>query len=417
MKNLLVISWAMPPLLLPQSIQVARMLKSLAEYGWEITVICVDPQSIKMSQYDPFLEKQYAKYYTTVPVPSNEEFLLYRIFWYIFPNFQQSPDEKQVWIPRVMDVIQELLVKKDFSAIISFAQPWSDHLIGLKAYQMSGLPWIAHFSDPWVDSPYYNFNQKQMTKVKKMEESVIREADAIIFTSSQTVRLVMSKYPPDWGEKTFVIPHGYDSDTDFEVRHDIEQIAKSRLKLLHIGSFYPNMRTPEGLLRGLHLLDENQRNQIEVSLIGPHAERYSSLVKQLKLDDTVILHGPVSYEMSARLTAEADVLLVIDAPSDDESVFLPSKIVDYLAFRKPILGLTPLKGAVAELLERLECPFVSPTDSKSIACAIADLFQKWKNGNLYVSENFEKIACEYDIRQTTKMMDKILSDLVEKRSK
>ena len=415
MKNLLVISWCMPPLVLARSIQVARMLKSLSEYGWKITVICVDPHSIKISPSDSYLERQYAKYYTTIPVPSREEFLVYRIFWHIFPNFRMSPDEKQVWIPGVMKVIRELLVKKDFSAIISFAQPWSDHLIGLKTHQMSGLPWIAHFSDPWVDSPYYHLNQKQKDTFTKMEESVIRKADAIIFTTSQTASLVMSKYPADWGNKTHVIPHGYDSEIHLESQQHHESKTQPRLKLLHIGSFYLNIRTPEGLLRGLHLLDENLRNQIEVSLIGPNADRYSSLVKQLDLDEVVKLHGPVSYEMSEQLTAEADVLLVIDAPSDNESVFLPSKLVDYLAFRKPILGLTPLNGASAELLERLECPVVSPTDIKSIACVIVEMLQKWKEGNLYVSQTFEKIAGEYHIRQTTKMMDAILLELIEKK--
>lgn len=407
----------MPPLVFPRSIQVARMLKSLAEYGWEITVICVEPHSITQSQSDPCLESRYAKYYTVIRVHSTEESLIYRIFWQIFPNLRQRPDEKQVWIPQVIDVVQELLLKKEFSAIISFAQPWSDHLIGKKIHQMSGLPWLAHFSDPWVDNPYYNLNQKQKKILTEMEGSVIQKADAIIFTTSQTASLVMGKYPDAWRNKTHVIPHGYDSDITFKTRQRTEQNTNPRLKFLYIGSFYPNIRTPECLLHGLNLLDENQRNQIEVSLIGPNARRFSSLVNQLNLNDIVKLQGPISYEMSEQLTADADVLLVIDAPSDNESVFLPSKLVDYLAFRKPILGLTPLHGASAELLECLNCPVVSPTDSENCAHVIVQMIQKWKDGNLHVSQAFEETAARYDIRQTTKMMDNILLDLVEKRLK
>ena len=46
------------------------------------------------------------------------------------------------------------------------------------------------------------------------------------------------------------------------------------------------------------------------------------------------------------------MLLVIDAPAD-ESLFLPSKLIDYLPARKPILGLTPARGASADLIRAL----------------------------------------------------------------
>jgi len=394
------------------------MLKSLAEYGWEITVICVDPHSITQSQSDPYLESRYVKYYTTIHVPSQEESLLYRVFWQIFPDSRQRPDEKQIWISPATDVVRKVLMQKEFSAVISFAQPWSDHLIGEKIHHMSGLPWIAHFSDPWVDNPYYHLHQKQRDLLTGMERSVIQTADAVIFTTHQTARLVMGKYPDAWRDKTHVIPHGYDSDLIFKIQQCVaRQNSTPRLKFLFIGSFYPHIRTPEGLLYGLHLLDETKRNQIEVSLIGPNAETFSPLVHELNLAKTVTLHGPVSYQMSENLSAEADVLLVIDAPDENESVFLPSKLVDYLAFRKPILGLTPLNGASAELLKMLECPVVSPTDSENCAHAILQMIQKWNDGTLQVSQSFEETALKYDVRKTAKIMDTLLLDLVEKRKK
>ena len=39
-------------------------------------------------------------------------------------------------------------------ATVSFAQPWTNHLVGMRLHRDSGLPWVAHFSDPWIDSPY-----------------------------------------------------------------------------------------------------------------------------------------------------------------------------------------------------------------------------------------------------------------------
>ena len=47
--------------------------------------------------------------------------------------------------------------------------------------------------------------------------------------------------------------------------------------------------------------------------------------------------GGCPFAESARRAAAADVLLVIDAPAD-ESLFLPSKLIDYLPAGKPILA-------------------------------------------------------------------------------
>jgi hypothetical protein len=43
----------------------------------------------------------------------------------------------------------------------------------------------------------------------------------------------------------------------------------------------------------------------------------------------------VGYQESLKLMSEADALLVIDAPAD-QSVFLPSKLIDYIGAGRPI---------------------------------------------------------------------------------
>jgi glycosyltransferase involved in cell wall biosynthesis len=67
----------------------------------------------------------------------------------------------------------------------------------------------------------------------------------------------------------------------------------------------------------------------------------------------------------------SDVLMVIDAPFA-QSPFLPSKLVDYLGARKPILGVTP-PGESRDLIQRCGYPTADPRDVAAVAEAIGDL--------------------------------------------
>ena len=108
---------------------------------------------------------------------------------------------------------------------------------------------------------------------------------------------------------------------------------------------------------------------------------------------------------------------MIDAPSSGPSVFLPSKLVDYLPLRTPILGITPEEGASADLLRRLGCPVAQVTDIDAIASSLRDLVRRWKAGTLAVARTFDEVAAEYDIRRTSGCLDDLLNRVIAERSR
>jgi glycosyltransferase involved in cell wall biosynthesis len=407
-KKLLVVSWAMPPFVLPRSIQVARTLKCLAEAGWHTTVISVSPHSLIKIQKDSFLDRRYTPYFRRINVSSPEEHWMWRALWHFFPILSLLPDPQRVWMNRALCAARKFLANEKFSAMISFAQPWSNHLIGLQIHRESGLPWVAHFSDPWVDNPYYHYTPFQRRFCSRLEKAVIQEADAVVFVTSQAADLVMKKYPSAWRSKVHRMPHGY----ELEILNDVEVFSEAhrRLRLVHTGNFYHALRTPEKLLEALRLMRKTQPldDQIEVVFIGLNTERYQQTANNMGLQGIVECRGPGLFLESLKAAAQADVLLLIDAPSDNTSPFLPSKVVDYLVFRKPILGLTPLSGASADLLRQLGCPIVSPDDIWGIAEVIKDLLKLWQSNRLKVSGVFDRVAKTYDIRQTTQTLKNVL---------
>ncbi len=406
MKALLAISWEMPPMYGPRATQVSRVLSGLAALGWSPTVVCMDPRPggphffAGSTAQNPGIK--------FVRVRSRQESFAVRAIWRVAPKLRDYPDPARVWIRPATRASLEAANAESPAALISFAQPWSDHLVGLRVHRATRLPWVAHFSDPWADSPYATPRQRSIWG--RMEADVIRAASAVVFVTEQTADLVMKKYPEVWRRKVAIVPHGF-------VPHAAESPSPQSLngtrpmKLVYTGRFYRGLRTPLALFEAIATLNRRSplAGQIEVSLTGPDVGDYARDAVRLGLGRLLKFHGRVSAPMAGEAAAGADALLVIDAPTDSASVFLPSKLVDYLAFRKPILGLTPARGATADLLNRLHFPVVPPDDVPAIAAAVEGLLTRFREGTLSVDDSFDLVAAHYEIGNTSRMLSDVLA--------
>lgn len=388
----------------PRAAQVARVLGQLAALGWRPTTLCLAPRRDGPHWFNgvssappPGVE--------VVRIPSPQEWTFVRAAWRVAPRLRDYPDTARVWVPGATRAAVDIAAAGGYAGVITFAQPWSDHLVGMRVHRQTGLPWVAHFSDPWADSPYATARQRSIWR--PMEEAVVREACAVVVVSEETADLVMAKYPCEWRRKVFVVPHG------FEARPvDPSRPVDSRrpLRLVHTGRFYRGVRTPSALLRAvadLHRTDA-VRGMLEVLFVGPHAREYEREAASLGLAPLVRFRGRVAPAEATQIAAGADALLVIDAPCDGPSVFLPSKLIDYLPLRKPILGLTPSTGATARVLRRLGCAVVPPDDVAAIASALNDLVSRWRAGRLCVSDSFDRVAAEFDITRTARLLHDVL---------
>ena len=406
-RQLLAVSWDMPPLSGPRAVQVSRTLKHLVPLGWESTVVCFAPRSGRYNEDPGLADRLRAPGVTLVPVPSPEEQWMVRALWRVCPPIKRLPDEKWVWIGRATRTAQRLAAARRFDVLVSFAQPWSDHLAGLRLHKATGLPWIAHFSDPWTDSPYLGGRWWQRRLWRRMEADVIRHADAVVFVNSQTADVVMRKYPAAWRAKAHVVPHGFDCR---DLPPTDSRSPGEQLRIVYTGRFYDRLRTPEPMLRSLAALATRRplARELHVTLVGTPIADHQRLVARLGLGDVVEFTGRVTFAESAAYAAGADVLLVIDAPSDD-SLFLPSKLIDYLPLAKPILGLTPARGASADLIRSLGYPVVAPDDEGAIASAIETLIELKQRKQLEASALHHSASMPYDIRTTTRAFAEILA--------
>lgn len=422
-KQVVAVSWTMPPIVLPRSIQVSRTMSALSARGWDAHVLVAPYDANNPSiPRDEALAALYAATCKRTVVEFREERQPSSWFRQQLRRWRPPANlDDANWIERCAREALRLLGRRD-AVFVSFAQPWVDHLIGLEVKRLRpSARWVAHFSDPWTDSPYYDRSDpaltERMTQWREQERAVIEQADAVVFVTSETADLVMAKYPPAWRDKVHVVPHGFDramlgtlpppaADT---------QGPRGSLRMVYAGNIYEGRREPlplfdvladlerEGLLGG--------RLQLDIYGNSPVATaRYAS---ERGLDEIVHFHHPVGYLESLSLIMAADLLLMLDATAD-VNVFLPSKIVDYLMAGKPILGLTPPVGASASVLRQTGHLVVDLQDQKAIRGAVLRLIDCHERGLPSIAINQEAVMA-FDIGRTTERFEKALLAALSRR--
>jgi len=410
-RRLLALTWMMPPLIFPRSLQISRLLRAMLERGWETTAIAVPPDVEPFAARDPRLEQFYRGSYNIRYVEPREE-VEPSPLWLRFARrvLRTKNTRDPNWIRRAEKALLKQIEIERPDAFVSFAQPWINHQVGLRVKQRHpNLPWVAHFSDPWVDSPYFNPEaEKARAAVIEQEKAIIAAADGVVFTTQETADLVMAKYPALWRKKVHIVPHGYDADL-----LDLIQAQPSSpiFTITHTGNLYAG-REPFTLLRALAILrSEIPTRQIQLAFVGYATQSMRDLVVRLGLGDMVSITPSMPFLDSLAISQSADLLLVIDAPAE-HSVFLPSKIVDYLSLRRPILALTPLSGASARVLGELGYPSVDPTDESGILGRLRESLARWQRGDSATQLAHADALRRYDIREVASGFERAVMNVI-----
>jgi glycosyltransferase involved in cell wall biosynthesis len=408
-KRLLAVAWEMPPLSGPRAVQVTRTLVALGEMGWGSRVVCFGARSARYQQdYHLAVEEISGHTVTRLPVESPEEWLLFRALWRVLPPLKHLPDEKIVWVPSAIAEMRRALAAEPADVLVSFAQPWSNHIAALTLRHDTGLPWVAHFSDPWVDSPYAVGPAWVRARAAAMERAVVQHASRVVFVNQYTLDRGVNKYPAAWLPHASVVPQGHDGRTASR------RAQGGPLRIAYTGRFYTGIRTPDVVLSALADLDRTSSlaGRLEVEFVGSGMEQYQQRSRDRGLDGIVSFRGRVSPDRSRALAAAADVLMVIDAPSARPGLFLPSKLIDYLPLEKPVLAIAPLEGPTADLVRELEYRVVDPVDQAGIAAAIGQQLAAYERGTLAASSAHQSVAARYSIASTTRQFADVLAAAV-----
>ncbi len=122
------------------------------------------------------------------------------------------------------------------------------------------------------------------------------------------------------------------------------------------------------LLESANLLKKEGKFFFHIIGMGSQKETFVSKICDLGLSEQVIFHGPMPSEQAARYFVHADALWVSLKNSGIVGKTIPNKLIMYLAFGRPIIGV--VGGDAKALLEEGHGAILCNEDSNDIASKI-----------------------------------------------
>jgi glycosyltransferase involved in cell wall biosynthesis len=314
------------------------------------------------------------------------------------------------WAGHAYDMALKLHSATPFDAIISRSLPEVGHLPALKIAQKTKLPWIANWNDPHLlpnqDGklpPFKYFHKRFLCEVAQ-------QATWHTFPSERMRRYVCSYLGNRTERKSSTIPHAA-----LPPSASLPQWKQNKIfTMCYAGHLYSG-RDPSSFFEGMSqfINSRNCHTKCKLLIIGLEEIGLQNIIQKHRLESNVHIIGPLSYTKTLETCSSSDVLLVIEA-AYHEGIFLPSKFVDYVQCGRPILAISPINGAMHDILHDSGGGIAADCTSKdAIASALVKLFDEWEMGTLDKNFSSDRLYRLYSPETVIKSYKAILHNAIE----
>lgn len=372
MKKALILAYYWPPCGGAAVQRWLKFCKYLPQYGWEPIVYTA--KEGEFPQYDPSTLEEVSNdltiLKTTVPEPhklykkftgrkekealepelvtsSKNKSLLENFAIWVRGNFF-IPDARMFWIKPSIKYLKEYLKEHPVDVIISTSPPQTMHLIALELSRYFNIPWLADFRDPWTMVDYFDqlkLSKRSEAKHKKLELEVLKNATKVLTVSPTWANDFKNLGAND----VQVITNGYDHLDLPDNKINLDE----KFSIAHIGNISKE-RVHKSLFKVLQRLCEQTptfSDHLEIKLIGHVDPALQQFIQKYKLSEFVKTEKAVSHKKAVEETFKSQVLLLLLGAEDKSQGRIPLKVFEYIAARRPILGIGPKDGDAAKIVK------------------------------------------------------------------
>jgi len=297
-----------------------------------------------------------------------------------FPtNFTEHPIGRLIaWTIYTAATIANLLFVRRGDVLFLRLPPLQLGLTGIVARRLKGVRFVLNVQDIHPDLSIQSgilSNPFFIKLAQAFEKWIYRNSETIVVISEGFKKNLLAKGVPE--DKIHILPNWVDTDFLRPLPKDNPVAGKfglaGKFTAMYSGtiSISSNMALERVLEAAARLRD---RRDMAVAIVGEGLKKKSLEDKAAALGLTNVVFIPFQpYADLPALLASADALLV---PLDTEKSHLsvPSKLYNFMAAGRPILGLADPSSEVAELIKSTGCGLcVPPDDPEKIAEAMIRL--------------------------------------------
>ncbi len=372
------------------------------------------------------------------------------------------PDARVGWWPFAHVRGKQLLDTGRFDAILSSGAPHSVHLAGRSLAKATGVPWVADLHDPWTDISYYDdFPHTRWAKGldERLEKNVLKDATVVTTVSPSWVELFRSKVPGTYG----VAENGFDAqafslvhpggptrsegsslqasiaarqasvldpamhgaargnetggneagenavarDSDASApKASAEREEGEAFVISHVGKLYAS-RNPTAVWDAVaSLQDEGAVPNLVIRLIGTVDPAVMKAIRERGLEDRVERVSFIPHDEAIRAMAASTLLLLVIEPFAQARGMITSKLYEYLASGRPVIGVGPPDGDAAALLSKHDAGLmVDWNDARSARDTIREHYDAWATGTPKDGAAWEALQQHNREQQAFRMAD------------
>lgn len=259
---------------------------------------------------------------------------------YGFFTTARIPDDHDTWIWPSVNEGRKLLSSKKFDWIFSSYGPPASHIVAGILSKRYGIKWVADYRDLWLEGHIYPGMWPFTILEKNLEAKYVGNyADMLTTVSLPLAKTLENKF----SVPVHVIQNGYDEEDYVKISPPYFNHVKKRI--VYTGTIYAGKQDPSPLFAAIALLvkngnlSQNRLSDFEVLFFGSPNDWLNSLIQKYKVESWVKHMGNVSRDDVLSITNQSDILLFLDWEDKLMDGILTSKIFEYIATRKPILGV------------------------------------------------------------------------------
>ena len=307
------------------------------------------------------------------------------------------PDPRVGWVRPSVRFLKKYLQEHPVDAVVTTGPPQSVHLIGLRLKKEFGLRWIADFRDPWTEMFYYKhlgLSAAADRRHRRLEQAVLDSADKIISVSPP----VAADFQAKTKTPVVLITNGFD-ESDFRAEKSGSGSAPAEpftragsgvseaqpdsgagaaagplFRLVHTGLFAADgnpLKLWDALAERCEA-DPDFRARLQIRLAGKVDAAITDAIRARGLGDNLVELGYLPHDETVREQRAADILLLPLRREPEYAKVLPGKIFEYLAARRPVLGIGQEDGAAASVLRDAAAGEMFDWDKKEELLAFLD---------------------------------------------